>query len=382
LSIDKLRSLQEELHEQIILIENGLSYEKISAQVSQGSFELEKEESALDSLLRQKGKVQFQLNEIEEFASYTDESETVTAKELQIFFNRYVSGLGDFVQKDLNELQKFRQEISVFESEMVAEQKDGLKNRLDTLKGEISFIEEKIKKYRLLIDDGRNHLQKGLRMSTSLINDFNENGKILEDYDDFQQNVREVTASFQSLYSELEKEFFPFYEKEESFRKTFLEIHEKVYGDKSGVFGFDLSTGRSIKDKEFFKIKAQASRQGSEGVNRVRQVIFDLSLMVNHFTSPKSHGLIVHDRLLFGDIDNDATFNILNYINSLSADTFQYIATYNSDVMSTETANQELTFDIESRAVVNLSVDEPLFFKQFKQNIDYQEKPDYPTEIE
>ncbi len=106
---------------------------------------------------------------------------------------------------------------------------------------------------------------------------------------------------------------------------------------------------------------------------RVRQIIYDLSLLVNEYTSAKMQKLLVHDRLLFGDIDNDATFNTLNYINSLESNAFQYIATYNSDVMPDELAALKLNFDVKEKIVQRLSVEDPLFYKKFKQAIDYDD---------
>ncbi len=373
LDIDKLRSLQSDLEEQIAKIEQGLSYDEISKEVSANSSKLQGEENALMSALRQKGRTEYQLSEIEEFLSHQDEDRIITDKHLQRFFNGYIKGLGDFVQRDLQQLKKFRDEIQVFETEMLSDQKSGLKESLRKLEISIESRRENISKFQSIINEGKNHLQRGLKISHELINDSHENGKLIETYDEYGQSIREINSDFQILYSKLEAELFPILKKEDSFRKTFLEIHEKIYGNKEGVFAFDLSLKRNIKDKEFFRIKAEASRQGSEGVNRVRQVIYDLSLLVNEHTSNKMQKLLVHDRLLFGDIDNDATFNILNCISSLKQDSFQYIATYNSDVMPDELAEKKLAFNVKDKIVVRLSVEDPLFYKKFKQAIDYEE---------
>lgn len=371
LDIDKLRSLQSDLEERLANIEDSLSYDEISNAVSINSTKLQEEESALMTALRQKGRIEFQLNEIDEFLGHKDEDKIITDKQLQRFFNGYVKGLGDFVQKDLDQLKKFRDEIQVFESEMLADQREGLVSSLKQIESDIKLRQESMSKYQSVISAGKNHLQRGLKISHELINDSHENGKLIETYDEYDQSIREVNSDFQELYSKLEGQFFPLLKKEISFRKTFLDIHEKIYANKEGVFAFDLSPKRNIKDKEFFRIKAQASRQGSEGVNRVRQVIYDLSLLVNEYTSKRMQKLLVHDRLLFGDIDNDATFNILNYIGTLDQESFQYIATYNSDVMPDELAEQKLNFDVKDKIVIRLSVEDPLFYKKFKQAIDF-----------
>ncbi|OHA79355.1 MAG: hypothetical protein A2747_02850 [Candidatus Yonathbacteria bacterium RIFCSPHIGHO2_01_FULL_44_41] len=373
LDINKLRSLQSDLEERIVKIEQGLSYDEISKEVSSNSSKLQEAEDALTDTLRQKGRIEYQLSEIEEFLGHQDEDTIITDKQLQRFFNKYIAGLGDFVQRDLEQLKKFRDEIHVFEAEMLSGQEDALRGSLARLENDITTQRVNTLKYQAIITEGRNHLQRGLKISHELINDFNDNGKLIETYDEYDQNAREVNSEFQTLYSTLEAAFFVVNGKEVSFRKTFLDIHEKIYGNKDGVFAFDLSLKRNIKDKEFFKIKAEAHRQGSEGVNRVRQIIYDLSLLVNEHTSEKMQKLLVHDRLLFGDIDNDATFNIVNYIHSLDENSFQYIATYNSDVMPDALADKELKFDVRDRQVVKLSVSDPLFYKQFKQAIDYEE---------
>lgn len=372
LDIDKLRSLQTGLEEQIAHIEQGLTYDEISKEVSDTSTKLQKEEEELTDALRQKGRLEFQLNEIVEFLSNRDEDSIVTDKQLQRFYNRYITGLGDFVQRDLEQLQKFREEIRVFEGEMLADQETAVKDSLQKINAEINNRRNNISRFQNIVSKGKNHLQRGIKISHDLLSDFSENAKLIETYDEFDQNIREINSDFQALYSDLQAALFTVIKKEESFRKTFLEIHERIYGNKEGVFAFDLNPRRSIKDKEFFKIRAEVHRQGSEGVNRVRQVIYDLSLLINEYTSARMQKLLVHDRLLFGDIDNDATFNILNLINSLDQESFQYIATYNSDVMPDGLADEKLSFDIRDKIAIRLSVNDPLFYKQFKRAIDYE----------
>lgn len=371
-TIDQLRSLQTELEFRVNEIEKGLSYEQISKEVTDTTKKLEVEEASLTDLLRKRGRLEYQLGEIEEFLTHNDEESLVTDKELQKFFNRYVKGLGDFVQADLEKLQNFRDEISLFENEMLTEQIQTVKSALVQVKERINQKIKEIDKFRAVIDNGKNHLQRGLRLSNNLMNEFQENKKLLEDFNEYDIKMREVNSEFQALYSELDSLFIKMTNLENSFRKTFLDIHEKVYENKSGVFSFVLNEKRNIRDKEFFKIKAVAKRQGSDGVNRVRQVIYDLSLLTNEHTSKRSQGLIVHDRMLFGDIDNETTFNILNYMHSLPRDTFQYIGTYNSDVISKEQEVNDLKFDIKSHIPIELTVEDPLFFKQFDQQLDYQ----------
>ncbi len=374
LDIPKLRSLQTDLEIKIQEIQNGLSYEEISKQVSDSSFSLQQEESLLSDLLREKGRIVFSLSEIEEFLNHTSDDVSIDDKNLKSFFNNYIKGLGDFVQKDFIQLKNFRDNMSVFKIEMLSGQKEGLQNRLKKVESEIDIKHESISKYRTIIDSGKNHLQRGMIMSNDLLNNFNEYSKLLEDIDYCDKNIAEVTSEFQSLYNDLQAKFFLISEKESSFRKTFLEIHEKVYKNRDGVFSFDLGVKRNIKNKEFFKIDVEVDRQGSEGRNRGRQIIYDLSLLVNEHTSAKSHNLLIHDRLLFGDIDTDATFNILNYLGSLKEDSFQYIGTFNTDAMSPEVANERLNFKVKDKEAISLSIQEPLFYKQFKQSIDYDEK--------
>jgi hypothetical protein len=373
LDIDKLKSLQAELEVKIDEIKNGLSYDEISRTISTSSFGLQKEESLLSNLLREKGRIMFSLSEIEEFLGHTSDDISVDDRDLKRFFNNYVKGLGDFVQKDFIQLKNFRDNMSIFKIEMLSGQKESLKNRLEKVELEISLKNESISKFRSIIDSGRNHLQRGIIMSNELLNNFNEYSKLLEDINYYDKNLAEVTSAFQALYSDLQAKFFLMGEKESSFRKTFLEIHEKVYKNKDGVFSFDLGVKRNIKNKDFFKINVEVDRQGSEGRNRGRQILYDLSLLVNEYTSARTHNLLIHDRLLFGDIDNDATFNILNYLGSLEPNSFQYIGTFNTDTMSTEMASEKLNFNVEEKEVVRLSIQEPIFYKQFKQVLDYDD---------
>ena len=382
LDIPKLRSLQTDLEIKMKEIENGLSYEEISKQVSKNSFDLQQVENKLSELLREKGRIQFSLKEIEEFLDHTSDDISIDDKNLKSFFNNYIKGLGDFVQKDFLQLKNFRNNMSVFEVEMLSGQKENLQNRLDRIESEISLKHENMKKFQSIIESGKNHLQRGMVVSNELINDFHDYSKLLEDIDYYDKNLAEVNSAFQALYSELQAKFFLAIKKEASFRKTFLEIHEKIYGNRKGVFAFDLGTKRNIKNKEFFKIRAEVDREGSEGRNRGRQIIYDFSILVNEYSSKRSHGLMVHDRLLFGDIDHDATFNLLNYLNSLDENSFQYIGTFNTDAISPEVANEKLDFNVKDKEVVRLSIQDPIFYKDFRQALDYDETESKESEPE
>lgn len=374
LDVKKIKSLKTDLEIKIQEIQNGLSYEEISKQVSEGSYNLQQEENELSDLLREKGRILFNLNEINEFLEYQEDDFDVSDKKLKSFFNNYIKGLGDFVQKDFDQLKKFRDNMSVFKLEMVSSQKESLQNKLKNIETKINTKHININKYRNLIDSGKNHLQRGLIMSNDLINNYNDFNKLLDDMNYCDKNIAEITSEFQILYNDLQTKFFVVSSSvEDSFRKTFLEIHEKVYKNRDCSFSFELNLKRNIKNKEFFKINVETEKQGSEGRNRGRQIIYDLSLLINEYTKDRSQGLLIHDRLLFGDIDNDATFNILNLLGSLNEDSFQYIGTYNTDVMTPELASEKLNFNLKDREVINLTVDDPLFYKDFKQAIDYNE---------
>jgi len=374
LDIHKLRSLKTDLEFKIKEIQEGLSYEEISKNVSDSSFQLQKEELEFSDFLREKGKIEFSISEIEEFIDHTNDDVLINDTTLKNFFNNYISGLGDFVQKDFSQLMKFRDSMSIFKIEMMSGQKESLRKKLDEINSQIVSRQENILKFRAIIDIGKNHLQRGMIMSNKLVNDFNEYSKLLDDIDYCDKNIAEVTSDFQSTYSDLSSKLFLAEKKENSFRKTFLDIHEKVYGNKEGIFDFNLSEKRNIRDKEFFKIKVEVDRQGSEGRNRGRQILYDLSIITNEYTRERSHNLLIHDRLLFGDIDNDATFNILNYLGSLNQETFQYIGTFNTDVMSVESASKNLNFDVKQKEAIKLTIKDPIFFKQFKQNGSSDEK--------
>lgn len=371
-TIDRLRSLQTELELKIKDIEKGLAYGDISKEVSDSSKKLELEEAVLTGLLRKKGRLEYQLGEIEEFLTSAEEEAMVTDKELKQFFNRYIQGLGDFVQADLEKLHLFRDEMAVFESEMLSEQTDMVRTALVQVKRSIEQKTQEMEKFKEIINDGKNHLQRGFRMSNDLLNEYQENTKLISDYDEYDLKKREINSQFQSLYSELDAEFIRMTKLEDSFRKTFLNIHEEVYKNKSGVFSFELSEKRNIRDKEFFKIKAVAKRQGSDGVNRVRQIIYDLSLVENEFTKTRSQNLIVHDRMLFGDIDNETSYNILNYVNKKVGNDFQYIATFNSDVIPQDLEMTTLDFEVAHHTAIELTVEDPLFHKQFDQVLDFE----------
>jgi len=105
----------------------------------------------------------------------------------------------------------------------------------------------------------------------------------------------------------------------------------------------------------------------------MRQIIYDLTLMANEYTSERSQNLLIHDRLICGDIDDITTIETLNYMYSLDPETFQYIGTYNTDCLSEEKM-KKLDFDIEEKQRIRLTVKDPIFHSQFNEAIDYDEE--------
>jgi len=373
LTIEALKSKQIDLEYEIENLKENLSYENISQKISEDSRNLEELEDDLLSLNRRKGRILYQLEEVNEFLRNEVEEVLIEEDELTSFFNNYVKGLGDFVKTDLNSLREFKQKISVFEDEMVVKQRENLNQSLSIIENEILNTTEDVKQYEKFIKKGNNFLQRGLETSSQIINNFNDNKQIISEFDRLERELIRLKSDFHELYQELYKEFTKISSRDNSFRRTLLDIHEKIYHDKSATFTIDVDLNGKIENKEFFNIDIQLKRQGSEGVNRMRQIIYDLTLMANEYTSERSQNLLIHDRLICGDIDDITTIETLNYMYSLDPETFQYIGTYNTDCLSEEKM-KKLDFDIEEKQRIRLTVKDPIFHSQFNEAIDYDEE--------
>lgn len=93
----------------------------------------------------------------------------------------------------------------------------------------------------------------------------------------------------------------------------------------------------------------------------MRAAIYDAALHQNEYTKQKTIGFVVHDNLLFGNMDQESSIQFLNEMNKIDSGEFQYIATANSDQFDYEELRSRFTFDVGSKVVKDLTRAKPLF---------------------
>ncbi len=373
LDIETLRAKKNEYELQVQNMENQLDYSTMVSNIDKESLGINKLEIELSNLISKKKQLELNLLEINDFSNIFNEEFYIDDNDVELIFNKYKEGLGQIIKKDLDELKKFRDQIINFKNQLFAEKRDALKNEILQINKRISTIKEEInQKYGALIKTSSNTLVKNFRIYKTRTDEFENYSRYIKNYEAEEQVKKDARSKFNKRIDNLDAYLKKIENEVDSFKKTFVQIHFDVM--QSTVSDFNITTTNLFQKEKFFQFNVYVEGQGGKGTNQIRAIIYDLALFVNSFTSPKNLGMLIHDNLIFGSVDKDSSIRILNYLNRLDQDSYQYIATVNADDYSYAELNKLFEFNAKEKVRIQLTKDKPIFYKSFKQKVNLIDK--------
>lgn len=302
--------------------------------------DLVKIENELSKLRARQQAVKFEIRQIDSLPK----PEAINENEISILFNQFKNGLGDIVEKSLEDLKFFKNKIDGFRSSIVNE-------RLVALRDELRILNESTRKFDniyseklSLIDNG--DVLKDLKTSISIFNEKNRElstlQSLIERYDSSERDKKALDVEKSNLIAQLDEEIYQRTVIIKSFKDTILEIHEKVMGNREAHF--DIKT---TKNKNIVEFVMRTDDDGSHSTERMKIFIYDVSLMLNSHTKKNHPGFLIHDNIFEDDDSIERGLNFLYDYNEKNPNEFQYIVTLNSDLIELSELKGNLLFDID-----------------------------------
>jgi len=373
LKIDQLRAKRNSIEQKVTTLEEDFNYDNILASIEDKKDELTQLESEINDLINKRSLLQVDLSEINDYINEFEEPVEISNTDIEVVFSKYKAGLGELIEKDLEELYQFRDQLAEFKSELTSTRRGNLKTQIGNITDQIKARQEKIQRYYSSInEDDKNHIVKSFRSYKDDVYEFRQYDQYIDRYDEASEKLNNAQATYSNAANELSKIVSQLREAKDSFEKTFVELHERITGSSEASFNFSVNVNSGAQNKkDFFKFSAVTETTGSMGSNHLRAALYDMALHINTYTKPHTLGLIVHDNLIFGLLDKASSIKYLNTMNNVVGETVQYIAAINSDDFKYQELLSEFDFKIEDHIAIQLTKDNPLFhgiYRDFMSN--------------
>ncbi len=331
--LNELESEVSKVNKSIENLKNNESFEIIQE-------DLVKLENKLSELRTRQQAIKYELKQIDSLPK----PENINENEISIIFNQFKQGLGDLVEKSLEDLKGFKNKIDGFRNSIVSERLANLKSELSKLNEVIRKLDDEYSDKIALIDKG--DVLRDLKTSISVFNEKNRElnnlRSLIERYDIAERDKKILEAEKVVLIADLDEQFYQKQNVIKSFRETILEIHEKIMGNREAHFEI-----KTTKNKNVVDFIMRTDDDGSHSTERMKVFIYDISLMLNSYTKQNHTGFLIHDNIFEDDDSIEKSLNYLYKYNKNSPDEFQYIVTLNRDLIESASRNGKLLFEID-----------------------------------
>lgn len=290
--------------------------------------------------------------------------EKVNSDEIRTVYNQFKKGLGDLVNKSVEQVQAFQLEIQQFQNYLMTEKLQELNQEVINLEIRIDEIDEKIA--RIYSKTTAPEHIEDLKNTVTLFREKNsELDKLSSAYNILTAKKGEqkrITRERQISIEALDAQLIELSTKIESFKKDLEKIHEFIAGNKACHFQIEINE----KGKEFINFDYRIKLDGSSGINRIKTFIYDVLLMLNNYTSKKHLGFLIHDNI-FASVGKDDMTKALNYLDSAlkNKSKFQYIVTINKDEFDSSIKN--FNFNYHEKVRATFTREKPFLKREYRE---------------
>jgi uncharacterized protein YydD (DUF2326 family) len=252
----------------------------------------------------------------------------------------------DTVKKHLGDVLSFHKQV-------VINRKDFLKSEMDRLRQNIEYRSGEVEKLSTTRGEKMRILQKhgALEEYTQLQNNHQgtvaelEEVKIrLENMKKFEQGKNAVTIEQALLQQQANTDLNERKAQRERAILLFNDNSKALY-EAPGTLSIDVS-------KTGYKYNVTIERSGSHGISNMKIFCYDLILTQIWTQKPQSPGFLVHDSIIFADVDERQKALALELAAKESEKRgFQYICTLNSDAIPTKDFSKEFNFEKHVRQI-------------------------------
>lgn len=308
------------------------------------SFELIQEdlvrlEAELSGLRTKQQAIKFEIKQIDSLPK----PESINENEIQIIFNQFKKGLGDIVEKSLEELKEFKNKIDSFRNTIVNDRLVSLKAELSKLNSTVKKLDEEYSAKISLLDNGEilKDLKTSIRVFDEKNRELNNLRSLIQKYDESERAKKKIEAEKAVCLSDLEEELYKNEKILISFKESILSIHERIMGNREAHFEIKTTKNQNVVD-----FIMRTDDDGSHSTERMKIFIYDISLMLNEYTRINHPKFLIHDNIFEDDDSIEKSLNFLFEYNNKMPNEFQYIVTLNRDLIESASINGKLLFDI------------------------------------
>jgi len=309
------------------------------------SFELVQEdlvklEAKLAQLRTKQQAIKYEIKQIDSFPK----PESINENEIQIIFNQFKKGLGNLVEKSLEDLKEFKNKIDGFRNSIVNDRLTSLRTELSELNSIVRKIDEEYSEKISLLDNGE--VLKDLKTSINVFNEKNRElnnlRSLIQKYDESERDKKKIEADKAVLISDFEELLYKNEKTLKSFKESILNIHERIMGNREAHFEIKTTKNQSVVD-----FIMRTDDDGSHSTERMKVFIYDIALMLNEYTRTNHPGFLIHDNIFEDDDSIEKSLNYLFEYNNKTPNEFQYIVTLNSDLIESALRNGKLLFKVD-----------------------------------
>jgi hypothetical protein len=363
LEIEQLKARRNDLDERINSLKNDFNYSSMVGDYSKRNTEIAILDNEVAELVEKRSLLYSELEGIESFINDYGDELYIDDNDVKLVFEKYKKGLGNFVREDLGELLKFRDQLSGFRNELITEKKQAMRKEVNDLTRSIDEKSQVVSQfYASTKKEAQSNVGRALEVYQQDILDIKEYDTYLKQFEVAEEEHGKATIAYNNAIAQLSIIVTKLKAERESFGKTFVELHKEVAGNSAASFDFQVGIDSKPNSKKaFFTFKVATETNGNKGANQMRAAIYDASLHKNEYTRPRTIGFLVHDNLLFGNMDQESSIQFLNEMNNMDPENFQYIATANSDQFDYKELEGRFAFKISEKVIKDLTREKPLF---------------------
>lgn len=302
--------------------------------------DLVKLEAKLADLRTKQQAIKFEIKQIDSFPK----PESINENEIQIIFNQFKQGLGDLVEKSLDDLKEFKNKIDGFRNSIVNDRLTSLKSELSEINSIVRKLDEEYSEKISLLDNGEvlKDLKTSIRVFNEKNRELNNLRSMIQKYDESERDKKKLEAGKAILISDLEEELYKNQETLKSFKESILSIHERIMGNREAHFEI-----KTTKNQNVVNFIMRTDDDGSHSTERMKVFIYDIALMLNELTRKNHPRFLIHDNIFEDDDSIEKSLNFLFEYNNKFPNEFQYIVTLNSDLIESASRNAKLIFNVD-----------------------------------
>lgn len=304
--------------------------------------ELNDIETQLVRLRGERKKLSFQIDQIRSIPL----PERIDADDIKIVYDRVKSGLGDFVEKSLEQAKAFKAEIEQFQQTLRETELVSLEKSRSETSSLIRALSDRHSELTRQVDNRGvlAELRTGLEVATRRTDQYHRLAAQFRQYEAKFREVAAITAERSDHLREIQALIERCGDIEDSLNETIVSIHEEIQQSSRASFRFVVDDRSTTKRPVSFDVRIQDD--GSHSVNHIRVFIYDFALMIDQVTKAHHPRFLLHDNIL--EVDRDTLVRCLNFVNNAVEDgeDIQYILTLNRDELDGELIN-DLKLDID-----------------------------------